>query len=162
MLNQILLNTPSWVWVLLLALIGLGLSQAVGRTASLQRITLLPLVMTGLSLFGTVSAFGVGSQLLLAWLATGGLVAALLLQRRLPDSIRYDAQTRRFTLPGSWLPLALILGIFLTKYVVGAASAMQPTLIRDPVFALALSALYGAFSGVFAGRAARLWRFARS
>lgn len=43
MLYQILANTPRWVWVLLLTLLWLGLSQAVSRAASLKRITLLPL-----------------------------------------------------------------------------------------------------------------------
>ncbi|MEI8325617.1 MAG: DUF6622 family protein, partial [Betaproteobacteria bacterium] len=62
MLNQILSNTPRWVWVLLLALLGLGLSQAVTRSASLKRITILPLVLVGLSLSGTLSAFGADPQ----------------------------------------------------------------------------------------------------
>jgi hypothetical protein len=158
MLNQIFSNTPRWVWVLLLALLGLGLSQAVTRTASLRRITVLPLVMTGLSLFGTVTVFGADPQLLLVWLVSGGLMAALLLQRSLPVSARYSAQTRLFILPGSWVPLLLILGIFVTKYFVGVATAMQPALARDPVFALTFSALYGAFGGIFLARAARLWR----
>jgi hypothetical protein len=37
---------------------------------------------------------------------------------------------------------------------------MQPAHANDVLFALAVSALYGAFSGVFAARAARLWRLA--
>lgn len=38
MLNQILANTPRWVWGLLLALLWLGLSQAVTRSTSLELI----------------------------------------------------------------------------------------------------------------------------
>ena len=56
--------------------------------------------------------------------------------------------------------MMLILGIFMTKYVVGATSAMHPALIHDTGFSLGFSALYGAFSGIFLGRAARLLRLA--
>ena len=59
------------------------------------------------------------------------------------------------------MPLALILGIFLTKYFVGVELAMQPTLARDGSFALQIAVLYGVFNGLFAARALRLWRLAR-
>jgi hypothetical protein len=160
MLSQIFANTPGWVWGLLLALLWLGLSQAVTRTASLKRITLLPLTMTGLSLYGTVTAFGAGPQLLLVWLSACALALTLVLQQALPEATRYDPATRRFTLPGSWLPLLLMLGIFMTKYLVGTVSAMQPALAHDAGFSLVFGALYGAFAGIFLARAARLWRLA--
>jgi hypothetical protein len=160
MLNQILIHTPRWVWLLLLALLWLGLSQAVTRSASLRRITVMPLALTGLSLYGTVTAFGGDPQILLIWLGTMALMATAVMQRPLPDACRYNPATRRFTLPGSWVPLLLILGLFLTKYVVGAITAMQPALVVDVSFSLGFSALYGAFSGVFLARAGRLWRLA--
>ncbi len=160
MLNQILSNTPRWVWVLLLALLGLGLSQAVTRSASLKRITILPLVLVGLSLSGTLSAFGADPQWLLAWLAAAALTVALLARRAPAPGTRYDAAARRFSLPGSWVPLSLILGLFSIKYFVGVATAMQPSLAHDPAFAASFSALYGAFSGVFVARAAGLWKLA--
>jgi hypothetical protein len=159
MLNQIILNTPRWVWLLLLALLWLGLSQTLTRTVSLKRLTLTPLAMTALSLSGVVGTFGAGAALLV-WLLVAALSATLLALQALPDTTRYDPATRSFCLPGSWLPLALILGIFLTKYFVGVVTAMQPALIQDAAFALGFSALYGAFSGVFLARAARLWRLA--
>jgi hypothetical protein len=56
--------------------------------------------------------------------------------------------------------MLLILGIFLTKYGVGITLAMQPGMARDGLFTLAVGGLYGLFSGIFAGRAARLWRLA--
>lgn len=157
MLSQIFANTPGWVWGLLLALLWLGLSQAVTRTASLKRITLLPLAMSGLSLYGTVAAFGAGPQLLLVWMCAGALALTLVLQQALPEATRYDPATRRFTLPGSWVPLLLILGIFVTKYFVGAVTAMQPALAHGASFSLGFAALYGAFAGIFLARAARLW-----
>ena len=160
MLSQIVTRTPPWVWGLLLALLGLGLHQMFTRTVSLRRVTLLPLAMVALSLYGTVSAFGAGAQVLLAWLTAGTLAGWLVAQRPLPVGIRFDAATRRFTVPGSAVPLALIMGIFLTKYMVSVQLAMVPALAHDGTLSLVVSTLYGAFSGVFAARAAGLWRLA--
>ncbi len=161
MLVQILANTPTWVWGLLAALLALGASQLFTRSASLLRVMILPAAMTGLSLYGTLSVFGAAPAGLLAWCAAAGMAVPLVLRRPLPARTRYDAATRRFTLPGSGLPLLLILGIFLTKYVVGVMLAMRPALAGDAGFAPAVAALYGAFSGVFIGRALRLWRLAK-
>lgn len=161
MLVQILANTPTWVWGLLAALLALGASQLFTRSASLLRVMILPAAMTGLSLYGTLSVFGAAPAGLLAWCAAAGMAVPLVLRRPLPARTRYDAATRRFSLPGSGLPLLLILGIFFTKYVVGVMLAMRPALAGDAGFAPAVAALYGAFSGVFIGRALRLWRLAK-
>lgn len=158
MLNQIFTHTPHWVWGLLIALLWLGLNQVTTRTVSLKRVTVMPLAMVGLSLYGTVSAFGAEPLVLLVWLACAGLLATLVMQRPLDPATRYDDWTERFTVPGSWVPLALILGIFVTKYFVGASTSMHPALVQDDIFRLGFTALYGAFSGIFLARAARLWR----
>ena len=158
--HNIIIATPHWVWGLLLALVALGLSQMFTRSVSLRRITLLPLAMVALSLYSTVSALGATPQVLLTWLTACALAAWCVSQRRLPVGTRFDAATRRFTLPGSALPLLLIMGIFLTKYAFGVQRAMVPALALDGTLALVASTLYGAFSGVFAARAARLWRLA--
>ncbi len=160
MLNLILTHTPIWVWALLVALLWLGYSQTFSRTASLKRITVMPLAMIGLSLFGTVSVFGSDPKILLAWLVAGILMFSLVLRKTNFAASKYDAEKRLFSLSGSWIPLVLIIGIFVTKYVVGFMTAMQPALVHDFNFALFFVALYGAFSGVFLGRAAGLWRMA--
>lgn len=158
MLYQILANTPRWVWILLLALLWLGHTQTVTRTASLKRITLMPVAMTGLSLLGTVTAFGAAPWVLMAWLGAAGVAGTLVLQRPLPNGTLYNPLERRFTMPGSWVPLMLIMGIFLTKYGVGVATSLSPALARNANFGVCLGAVYGTFSGIFLARAARLWR----
>lgn len=158
MILRILANTPSWVWGLLAALLALGISQMFTRSASLARVMFLPAAMTGLALYGIFSVFGVNPAALLAWCAAAALSVPALLRRPLPARTRYDAATRRFTLPGSPLPLLLILGIFLTKYAVGVMLAMRPALGGEADFALSVAGLYGIFSGILLGRALRLWR----
>lgn len=166
MLVPIVQQTPSWVWGLLAALLWLGASQLFDRTAGLARVLLMPVAMTGLSLYGLASAFTGSAQpgtAVGAWLATALATIALALwfQPTAPAGTLYDAALHRFQLPGSAMPLALIVGIFLTKYGVGIELAMQPALARDSVFSLQIAVLYGVFSGLFVARSLRLWRLSR-
>lgn len=160
MMAQILVNTPLWVWGLLATLLVLGFSQTRSRTVGLARVMFLPLGMSALSLYSTISTFGASSVVLGSWLATALLLVLLVIQLPPPTSARYDSNTRAFQLAGSWLPMALIMGIFLTKYTVGVSLAMRPELKSQANFSLTVVMLYGVFSGIFAGCAIRLIRLA--
>ena len=161
MTAQILTNTPLWVWGLLAALLALGFSQTRSRTAGLIRITLLPLGLGAFSLYGTVSAFGALPPVIGSWLVATSLLVLIVTQMSLPAGTHYDSARRQFQLPGSWVPMALIMGIFLTKYIVGVSLVMHPELKANANFSLAICALYGVYSGIFAGRAVRLIRLSR-
>lgn len=161
MLIQILTHTPKWVFALFAGLMVLGVSQLAGRHIGWRRVALLPLTMLGLSLFGVVSSFA-GQQpwVLAGWAAAVGLAATAIASRPLPEGTRYDPASRRFAVTGSAWPLVLMMAIFTIKYAVGVALAMQPALASQAGFAWGLSLLFGALSGVFMGRALRLWRLA--
>ena len=134
MVLQILAHTPHWVFALFALLVWLGCKQLVSRRVSLRRITVLPLAMTGLSLYGVVSAFRDSPLALAFWVAAAVVAAFLLMQRRLHEATRYEAGTRSFDVPGSAVPLVLMMGIFFTKYVVGVQLAMHPELAHQPGF----------------------------
>lgn len=161
LIGRILTNTPLWVWGLLAALLVLGWSQTRSRSVGLARITLLPLGLGALSLYGVFSAFGASPAVLGSWLAAAILLLLVVTQMPLPADAAYDPARRQFQLPGSWVPMALIMGIFLTKYMVGVGQVINPTLTTNTGLTLAIAALYGIFSGIFAGRTARLLRLAR-
>jgi hypothetical protein len=157
----ILRNTPAWVWGLLAGLLALGTTQLRDRTAGLVRVSLLPLGMTVFSIVGTLSALRASPHLtgaMVAWLVAASVAFALVAPGR--AAARFDAGLRVYRLSGSVVPLLLIVGIFLVKYGVGVELAMAPRLIEDSQYALTVAALYGAFTGVFVGRASRLWRLA--
>lgn len=166
-LGTVVQSTPSWVWGLLTGLLALGTSQLFRRRASLARAGLMPVAMTVFSIYGMVSAFAASPMLgaaLALWLAAALACTAMALRWRAtaPEGTRFDPVSRQFELPGSVVPMALILGIFLTKYIVGIELAMQPAIARDAGFVLGVALLYGAFNGIFVARAVRLWRlFAR-
>ena len=163
MIFTIMANTPAWVWGLLAALMALGVGQCFARKVGLRRVLLTPIGMALFSAFGMVSAFGTAQQAastLALWLATAIAITglSLWLLRTPPAGARYDAANRSFHLPGSMVPLVLIIGIFLVKYGVGVALALQPTLAHDSPFALQIALTYGFFNGIFAARAGRLLR----
>jgi hypothetical protein len=156
---QILTHTPRWVFVLFALLLVLGVQQLSPREVALRRVVLLPLAMGALSFYGLLSAFGTQPAALLAWAACAVGAAGSLLGRPLPRGLRYDAQERRLSVPGSAVPLALMMGVFFTKYAVGVILSQAPQLAHTAAFALPCAAVYGVFSGLFAGRALRLLRF---
>lgn len=161
MLSQIVSNTPPWVWALLLALIWLGARQRVARVASRGRVVRIALSMAALSLYGTISALGAHPDVLACWSAAAGLVGYRVLRTPLASGTRYLAAKRAFDLPGSWAPLALIVGLFAVKYSAAVLIGMQAPVVRAALFAPALGLVYGAFSGAFLGRAGRLICLAR-
>lgn len=165
LLPMVVQNTPVWVWGLLFGLTALGLSQLRTRWMGVRRLVVMPLVMTLLSLLGTVSAFAAQPTLamaLLAW-ATGLVFTAWAGSRLLPAVLLpVDRGDRSVQVPGSALPLVLMLSIFLVKYVVGVDLAMTPTLGSQPTYTVVVGLLYGVFSGVFACRAWRLTASLRS
>jgi len=166
-LPSILRQTPLWVWGLLTGLIALGVSQLFRRRVSVTRVALLPISMTGLSAYSLASAIGASGQvvfILVLWLAAAVLSTRLALVWRdtPPPGTHFDAGHRTFDLPGSAVPLMIILAIFFTKYGVGIELAMQSGLAQDLSFAYTLAAVYGAFNGLLAARSLRLWHLTRS
>lgn len=149
---DILRYTPLWVWGLLVFLVALGAAQLRTRRLSRARLVLLPAVLLALGLFSTATSFRVPLAALAAWaaaLALGALAGWRLLR---PDA-SWDPATRTLLLPGSVLPLALILAIFTLRYAGSVALVMHPDWRASLTVALPMSATFGALSGLFMGRA---------
>jgi hypothetical protein len=155
MLQQIIVHTPLWVWAILAFLLYRGLLASLDREVALRRVFLIPLVMLALSLQGMISAFGADAAALPAWLACLLATTALTWNRFDADSVRPHPQRAAVFLRGSWMPLALMMGVFCTKYAVGVMLALNPALKLQTMFAVGVCALYGAFNGIFIGQALR-------
>jgi hypothetical protein len=156
MFLQILERTPPWVFVLFVVLLVLGALQSRPRELGRGRVALLPAVFLPISLWAVWTAFGPEALAFGAWLAAVG--AAVLINRtaRVPRQVSYSPESRRFRVPGSWLPLAMMMAIFFTRYAVAVATAMQPALKAMPLFAAAVGFAYGLLSGSFLARALRI------
>ena len=160
MLISIIQHTPVWVWLLLGGLVALGLSQTRAREMSLLRIAIVPLVLVALSLSGVFSAFGHLPVAFGGW-ATG-FCAALAFARNAVATrgATWSPGTGTLHVPGSWLPLSLMVGLFSIKYFAGVNLAMNPALASNAVFAGGCSLAYGSISGLFLARALSLRRLA--
>ena len=156
MFIAILQHTPVWVWGLLAALIALGLWQTRDREMTLMRVTILPLVLISLSLSGVLSAFGQFPIALGGWVAGVGVALSVGRQLVAARGARWSAEAGLLHVPGSWLPLALIVGLFCIKYFAGASLALHSALAHDAIFAGLCSLAYGSFSGLFLARALNL------
>jgi alpha-beta hydrolase superfamily lysophospholipase len=160
LLVQVFARTPPWLYILFLALVAIGVSQLAARRVGFKRAMLVPSAMIGLSISGVASGFAALPVALLAWGLAAAAATVLLLVKAPRVGTEYEVTTGCFAIPGSTLPLVLIIGIFFTKYTVGVMLVYAPQLAHQMSFALPVSALYGIFSGVFVGQATSLWRLA--
>lgn len=156
-LIQILRGTPLWVYPLFLGLVVLGYLQSKPRHVAPAMVAVLPVVLGALSLSRVLAAFGPAPAVLAAWAA--GTAAALLLNRTLrqPVGARWSAAAGSFLVPGSWVPLALMMAMFFARYALAVTQAMAPALARSAGFESAASFGLGLLSGLFLSRALWIW-----
>lgn len=152
---EVVRHTPVWAWGILAAIVALGALQMRDHTTSRLRLLAMPLGMGGYSLWGAAAAFGVQAPVLLAW--TAGLSIALASNARLgwPGQVRADGDGG-FALPGSPLPLLLMLAVFVLRYAVAVSLVLHPQWRVEAGFALPASVAGGFLSGLFAARARRI------
>jgi hypothetical protein len=160
MILQILSHTPVWVWAVLALLLALGWTQTRERRVAPRRLLLLPLVLLGLGLWSMAPGFVAVPASAVSWLLALGTALALTRGQRPPVGARWLAAEQRLLLPGSWLPMGLILVIFSMRYVSNVGMALHPAWRNAPALLLPMAALYGALSGFFLGRALAQWRLA--
>jgi UDP-N-acetylmuramyl pentapeptide phosphotransferase/UDP-N-acetylglucosamine-1-phosphate transferase len=161
---QTLQHIPLWVFVLFLALVASGLVHTRTRHIPKRRLLSINIALTVFTLVGVVQQWLHTPWLalgLISWAATGLLVTWVLGRSASPADASYDPITQRFTVPGSWLPLALFMTIFACKFVVGMLTALVPEALNSLNVAIGISALYGLLSGLLNAKAFRLLQLSK-
>lgn len=158
MIITILSHTPVWVWGLLAALMALGFSQTRPRHMARWRLLMLPLVLLGLGLWSMAPGFMALPLSAFVWLAALGAGVALLARRPARTGAQWLPAEHRLRVPGSWMPMLLILVVFALRYATNVALAINPGWRNAPEMLLPLALLYGGFSGLFLGRALALMK----
>ncbi|SDQ96688.1 hypothetical protein SAMN05428982_2671 [Pseudoxanthomonas sp. CF385] len=153
---QILSHTPLWVFGLFFGLVYLGYLQSRTRQVSRGRLVVLPLAMLAWSLYSVWSTFDAHLTALAAWACAWVAVVASASVRAPSRRAAYDASTKQFTVPGSWVPLALMMGIFFFKYAVAVVHATNPGVLGTTTAVVVVAGTYGLFSGMFMARALRV------
>ena len=156
MILQIVTHTPAWVFGLLVLLLVFGYMQTRTRTVGKVPALLLPAGMIALSLAGVYSSFGFTPLPLATWAVAYTLATFVGYTFFRDERIHYQAADGKFFMPGSWVPLLVIMAIFVAKYGYGVLNAMHAELLSSPVLIGGLSAVYGLLSGYFSARAVQL------
>lgn len=152
---DILTHTPLYVWAILAFLLWRGAVEMRDRVLTLRRMLALPLVMLVLSLHDMALKFGLGAEALAAW-AAGCALAAWLGWTFFRHGIDAGPTPQQVLVRGSAVPLALMLAIFLTKYVTSVVLVIQPHLARQDSVAVTICLVFGLFNGLLIGRLARM------
>lgn len=154
MLQQILIHTPVYVWAILAVLVWRGTAALRDREMKVRSLFIVPAVMLVLSLQDVGSKFGSSGLAYAAWAAAAAATALLVWKsgrgRTAPGSAPGSVIVR-----GSWVPLAMMMAIFFTKYAASVLLAVLPHARQDVLFAAGVCALFGVFNGCFLGRLGR-------
>jgi hypothetical protein len=157
-LPAILAHTPTAVWAVLAVLVAFGLRQTRTQTLPAARVLLVPVVLGLASLAGALRGFAGAGELLTgtSWLAGAALGALANRWLDLPRRVSANADGS-FTIGGSIAPLLLYVGVFMVRYVVNVALAVQPSLSGNATAAVLAAAAYGLTAGLLAARAGKIW-----
>lgn len=144
---QIFTHTPIWVWALLAFLVQRGYVMSQDRQLSVRKACLLPVLMLGWSVYGVVQLGDLNLVMAYAMVAVASAALRLKLAGNAAQS--YDPATQLLTVKGSWLPMLVILGLFLGKYAYNVATAMAPVLQQSTQFVWIAQLLFALASGFF-------------
>jgi len=151
-ISAVVSHVPTWVWAILAFILVMGVRQSRDQLIARARLLILPLAWAAFGAWGVAQSFGLHLLPLLAWAAGLALGLRLVTRSGWPGRARFDAGSQRFFVPGSWLPMALMLGIFSAKFALGFSLALRPALAQAPLAALGFALLFGALGGVLLGR----------
>lgn len=150
MLLQILTHTPVYVWLILAVLIYRGIVASRTREFAVRQLFIIPVVMLALSLQDIGGKFGFAWIPLSSWACGAALVTLLFWKYGTPGSTA-GALPGTVRVFGSWVPLAMMMAIFFTKYALAVTLVIRPQLSQDLRFSVIVCTLLGLFSGYFLG-----------
>ncbi|MBX7228103.1 MAG: hypothetical protein K1X48_00650 [Burkholderiaceae bacterium] len=152
--SHLLQRTPLWVWGVLLMLITLGVRQLKPRVVKRQTVLIAPTVFLVIGLMGAGRNL-MGFSIWMLMLVCTAVVTFFFWQPQ--QRIRLDRGSDKLLLPGSLIPLFLMLTIFLLNYAINVIFTRHPELKNSFFWQVGPGFLLGSLSGIFMGRAATLF-----
>ena len=151
-------HVPLWVWAILAYIVVMGLRQTRETHMSRTRLIALPGFWLLFGAWGVIGRYGLLGLPTVTWLAGLALGLTLMLRsgRAASAGARHDAADGRFVIPGSWLPLGLMLSIFVAKFAQGVTLALHPEWATLLSVQLATGLGFGTISGCMLGRSASI------
>ncbi|XHS76373.1 DUF6622 family protein [Burkholderiaceae bacterium UC74_6] len=160
--TAIVSHIPTWVWAILGYIVFMGLKQTGEMRVSRLRLLALPAFWLCFGAWGVIGHYGLVSLPTVLWIAGLGLGLTLMLKADWAGRLgaRYDAESSRYVVPGSWVPLALMLSIFIAKFAQGVLLAMHPAWGAMIAVQLGTGLAFGTISGAMLGRSVSVLRTA--
>lgn len=156
---ELLRQTPIWVYPLFLFLLFMGWQQTRDRKVIFFVPFIFPVIMAIYSMVTSLPLFNwsdSGTMLLLLFSLSA--VVFLLSNRQKINGAVYLARDRQFFIPGSYLPLTIILIVFSVKYVTEACMTLSPEIANTLYFRATLAIINGTLLGFFISRIAQYVR----
>lgn len=155
---DILDSAPWGVWPLLALLLFLGILGLRTRPVPVLGLLPFPLAFFGLSVFNLLPLDALAPLRIAVWVAAllAGVVPGWLTVR--VREVAVDRARGRIVLPGSVVPLALMIGSFIGSYYFGYMFVRHPELKSDVSMLVQASAFRGLISGYFLGQMLRYFR----
>ncbi|MET3613657.1 hypothetical protein ABID16_001986 [Rhizobium aquaticum] len=122
----IVTHTPLWVWLILAALVYLGLQRTRTRELSVSRIIIPAALFVAIAVIRLV--MGRFAEPALMGTVAGLIAAFGLLMLVKPGRKARRIAADRLLIEGEWFSLGLILAIFIVNYGIAVVSAINPDL----------------------------------
>jgi len=158
-INEVLKHTPFWVWGILCLITVLGLKQVASHVVTTRRLAIAPVALGAFSLWGATTAFGLHTEVFVAWVMGVALAVALNQWVAWPRQAQY-AGAGRYSVQGSIWPLIAMWAVFSVRYVTTVTLVMHREWAHGTLFSLVMPLVYGSLSGLFLARSLRILRTA--
>lgn len=156
---QIVINTPLWVWPLMLFVLWMGWRGLQPHSLSPMRLAILPLVGLGTALAGVAQSVQPAIALA-AWAAA--LFAALPLGYAVGSRRRLSlVESGEVEVAGGWFAVVFGVAIFAVRYALGVLFGVQPHLRLEPLWIAVSGSIGGLVAGIGLGWLANLLLRAR-
>ena len=160
-LSTIISHTPLWVWLLLGFVVSRGVNALRPRELAPSRVILVPAIFLVWGLSGLIG--GAGGFVLPLGLFVVAMAAGLFVGRglaQLSPAPHIIPGNGRLAMPGSPIPLVMIVLAFAIKYVGAVALAVIDEPLLHGQIAWLMTVVGGLFAGMFWGRT--LFQFQRA
>lgn len=149
---QIINHTPWWVYLLFVYLIFISYRATKTKIVSLKRLVLIPIIFVFIALHTLLTLVTPSIETILVAFITaliGGIFGWLHIRSL---NIKFDKRRALLQIPGSWLTMALILIVCITKFMFSYELALDPKIVNDTPFEISLLAVTSFCAGLFLGR----------
>jgi len=151
-ISQIISGTPTWVYIIFVVLILLGIKASKTSVVPIQKLCILPILFTYMSVHTLLVSFAINTISVSTWIVATLIGVALGWMQVASYQLKVDKAHWLVKVPGTWSVLIFILLIFVTKYYFGYELAADPQLKQHLAFELLMLLVSGGLTGLFIGK----------